>query len=233
MLISKIQMEDNLKLLQKQIEESCTSCSRSSSEITLFWVSKFHPIELVEQAYALGARDFGENRVQEAIEKFTTKQEGMRLHVIGPVQSNKLKKAVQVADSIHSVHSLKTLERLNLFAKEASKVLDVFIQVNTSEEDTKSGVSMDSIHEFLNEMPELENLNYKGLMTIGKNTGNPEDSRKGFAFLRKLRDEFYNSKTHFKNFSDLSMGMTDDLKVAIEEGSTILRVGTALFGNRN
>jgi pyridoxal phosphate enzyme (YggS family) len=190
------------------------------------------PVSAVEEAIALGAREFGENRVQEALEKFLPQREGIACRIIGPVQKNKLRKAVQVAQAIDSVADLESVLKLEALCEEANKNLEILFQVNTSEESTKSGLSMQGAFDFLNALPEPKRLIYKGLMTIGKNTGNPEDSRVCFAFLRGLRVRIFNSKAKFANFTELSMGMTGDLEVAIAEGSTMVRIGTALFGER-
>lgn len=226
------EMKKKLTLLNQRIASAVISCGRSEKEITLIWVSKFHTQDAVNTAYEIGARDFGENRVQEAIEKFSQKKDGVRCHIIGPVQSNKLKKAALVADVIHSMDSLESLEKLNRYSAELNKVLDVLIQLNTSEEDTKSGLQMADAKAFLESLPAHSHLRYRGLMTIGKNTDLAEDSRAGFSFLRALRDEFVNRDSRFSHFTELSMGMTGDLEVAIEEGATMIRVGTALFGSR-
>ena len=198
----------------------------------LVWVSKTQPVSAVEEAIALGATEFGENRVQEALEKFLPQREGIVCRIIGPVQKNKLRKAVQVAQAIDSVADLETVLKLEALCEEANKNLEILFQINASEEATKSGLSMQAAFDFLNALPQPQRLVYKGLMTIGKNTGNPEDSRTCFAFLKNLRDKIFNSQAKFANFTELSMGMTDDLEVAISEGSTMVRVGTALFGKR-
>ena len=198
----------------------------------LVWVSKTQPVSAVEEAIALGATEFGENRVQEALEKFLPQREGIVCRIIGPVQKNKLRKAVQVAQAIDSVADLETVLKLEALCEEANKNLEILFQINASEEVTKSGLSMQAAFDFLNALPQPQRLVYKGLMTIGKNTGNPEDSRTCFAFLKNLRDKIFNSQAKFANFTELSMGMTDDLEVAISEGSTMVRVGTALFGKR-
>jgi len=200
--------------------------------VRLVWVSKTQPVSAVEEAIALGATEFGENRVQEALEKFLPQREGIVCRIIGPVQKNKLRKAVQVAQAIDSVADLETVLKLEALCEEANKNLEILFQINASEEVTKSGLSMQAAFDFLNALPQPQRLVYKGLMTIGKNTGNPEDSRTCFAFLKNLRDKIFNSQAKFANFTELSMGMTDDLEVAISEGSTMVRVGTALFGKR-
>ena len=225
----------------------------------LVWVSKFHPAEAVENAIALGATDFGENRVQEAELKFSeprTAKDGSRVrcHVIGPVQSNKLKKAAIVADCIHSIASIEALEKLEKVCaaypgngNDASgKILDILFQVNAGEEETKSGLDVHEAEAFLNDLEKragasngdgksenFPHLRFRGLMTIGKNTGVAEDSRECFAFLRGLQQKFLAKGGAFAHFDQLSMGMTGDLEVAIEEGSTMIRVGTALFGERD
>jgi pyridoxal phosphate enzyme (YggS family) len=220
------------QLVCERIEKACGACGRGSEEVRLVWVSKTHPVSAVEEAIALGAREFGENRVQEALEKFLPAREGIVCRIIGPVQKNKLKKAVQVAQAIDSIADLESVLKLESLCEEAGKNLDILFQVNASEEATKSGIPMPQAYDFLNNLPEPKRLVYKGLMTIGKNTGNPEDSRVCFAFLRNLRNKIFNSAPKFANFTELSMGMTLDLEAAIEEGSTMVRIGTALFGER-
>jgi pyridoxal phosphate enzyme (YggS family) len=225
-------LESNKQRIFERIEKACRACGRGSSGVGLVWVSKTHPVSAVEEAIACGARVFGENRVQEALEKFLPQRDVIVCRIIGPVQKNKLRKAVQVAQAIDTVADLESVLKLEALCEEANKNLEILFQVNASEESTKSGLSMQEAPNFLTALPEPKRLIYKGLMTIGKNTGNPEDSRACFAFLRNLRDKILNSAPKFANFTELSMGMTDDLEVAVEEGSTMVRVGTALFGAR-
>lgn len=225
-------LEKRRDALETRIMLACKACQRPRESVTLIWVSKFHPITSVEKAIQLGAKEFGENRVQEAIEKFSTPRSGIHCHIIGPIQANKLRKAILVADSIHSIASLDAIHKLESICAETGKILDILIQVNTSEEDTKSGITMAETESFLLSLPEAPHLRYRGLMTIGKNTGIAEDSRVGFRFLREMRDKMHAVGGLFENFSELSMGMTEDLEVAIEEGATLIRVGTALFGER-
>jgi len=215
-----------------RISKACELAGRAPASVCLIWVSKTQPVSAVENAIALGARDFGENRVQEALEKFLPQRPGVNCRIIGPVQKNKLRKALQVAQAIDSIADLESVLKLEALCEEANKKLEILFQVNASEEATKSGLSMQDAFDFLSSLPEPKRLVYKGLMTIGKNTGNPEDSRVCFAFLRNLRDRIFNSQAKFAYFTELSMGMTDDLEVAIAEGATMVRVGTALFGSR-
>ncbi len=225
-------LESNKQIILSRISKACELTGRDPAAIRLVWVSKIQPVSAVEEAIALGAREFGENRVQEALEKFLPQREGVICRIIGPVQKNKLRKAVLAAQAIDSIADLESVLKLEALCEEANKNLEILFQVNASEEATKSGLSMQEAADFLHALPEPKRLVYKGLMTIGKNTGNPEDSRVCFAFLRNLRDKIFNSHSKFSNFTELSMGMTDDLEVAIAEGSTMLRVGTALFGKR-
>ena len=248
------QMREHLAALEARITEACKIAGRSRDSVKLVWVSKFHPAEAVENAIALGATDFGENRVQEAELKFSAPRTALdgsrvRCHVIGPVQSNKLKKAAIVADCIHSIASIEAVEKLEKVCAAAAngqgKVLDILFQVNAGEEETKSGLDVHEAGAFLEDLEKragaavdgksenFPHLRFRGLMTIGKNTGVPEDSRECFAFLRGLRDKFLARGGAFAKFDQLSMGMTLDLEVAIEEGSTMIRVGTALFGERD
>ena len=246
------EMREHLAALEARIGEACKIAGRSRESVKLVWVSKFHPAEAVENAIALGATDFGENRVQEAELKFSEPRMAkdgsrVRCHVIGPVQSNKLKKAAIVADCIHSIASIEAVEKLEkvcaaLPGKGADasqgKILDILFQVNAGEEETKSGLDVHEAEAFLESLAArgetaFPHLRFRGLMTIGKNTGVAEDSRECFAFLRGLRDKFLARGGAFAHFDQLSMGMTGDLEVAIEEGSTMIRVGTALFGERD
>ncbi|MBR2091247.1 MAG: YggS family pyridoxal phosphate-dependent enzyme [Fibrobacter sp.] len=248
------EMREHLAALEARISEACKIAGRSRESVKLVWVSKFHPAEAVENAIALGATDFGENRVQEAELKFSeprTALDGSRVrcHVIGPVQSNKLKKAALVADCIHSIASIEAVEKLEKVCAAAAngegKILDILFQVNAGEEETKSGLDVHEAEAFLEDLEKragaavdgksenFPHLRFRGLMTIGKNTGVAEDSRECFAFLRGLRDKFLAKGGAFAAFDQLSMGMTGDLEVAIEEGSTMIRVGTALFGERD
>ena len=251
------EMRGHLATLEARIAEACKIAGRSRDSVKLVWVSKFHPAEAVENAISLGATDFGENRVQEAELKFSEPRkalngERVRCHVIGPVQSNKLKRAAIVADCIHSIASIDAVEKLERVCAAlpgtdgAGKILDILFQVNAGEEETKSGLDVHEAEAFLADLEKragaasadgksenFPHLRFRGLMTIGKNTGVAEDSRECFAFLRGLQQKFLAKGGAFAKFDQLSMGMTGDLEVAIEEGSTMIRVGTALFGERD
>ncbi|MCQ2103050.1 MAG: YggS family pyridoxal phosphate-dependent enzyme [Fibrobacter sp.] len=261
------EMREHLNTLETRIAAACKQAGRSRESVKLIWVSKFHPAEAVANAIALGAREFGENRVQEAETKFSVRPvdangNAVRCHVIGPVQSNKLKKAAIVADCIHSIASMEAVEKLEKVCAALpgesvttlpgengadaqhpnGKTLEILFQVNAGEEETKSGLDVANADAFLAELESrataggtenFPHLKFRGLMTIGKNTGVAEDSRECFAFLRNLQQKYLARGGVFANFDQLSMGMTGDLEVAIEEGSTMIRVGTALFGERD
>lgn len=252
------EMRGQLAKLETRISAACEKAGRSRESVLLVWVSKFHPAEAVENAIALGAKVFGENRVQEAETKFSERRMALdgstvQCHVIGPVQSNKLKKAAIVADCIHSIANMEAVEKLEKVcagladaAHPEGKTLEILFQVNAGEEETKSGLDVANAEAFLTELEaragacdaagkseNFPHLRFRGLMTIGKNTGVAEDSRECFAFLRNLQQKFFARGGVFANFNQLSMGMTGDLEVAVEEGSTMIRVGTALFGERD
>lgn len=254
MEFTREEMAEHLKVLENRISTACANAGRNRESVKLIWVSKFHPAEAVANAISLGAKEFGENRVQEAELKFAVRPasldgEPVRCHVIGPVQSNKLKKAAIVADCIHSIESFEALDKLQKVCASlvdaghpAGKTLEILLQVNAGEEETKSGLDVSNADGFLAELESrataggvncYPNLKFRGLMTIGKNTGVAEDSRSCFAFLRGLQQKYMAKGGVFAQFDQLSMGMTGDLEVAIEEGSTMIRVGTALFGERD
>ncbi len=229
----------NYTALRARLQLACESANRDAQDVLIIWVSKTNPIEAVEAATDVGldsglARvDFGENKIQECVQKFSEAHPHRQLHIIGPIQSNKLRKAVVLGDWIHTVSSAKQLFQLERIAQEENRQVKVLFQVNTSGENSKSGFLPSDIVDFLDSLPKTHNLLYSGLMTIGVNSGVPEDSRAGFTLLRTWRDQFVNKDERFTHFKQLSMGMTADLEVAIDEGATMIRVGTALFGQRN
>jgi PLP dependent protein len=222
----------NLEIINQKIRNSCAASQREIADVRLIWVSKTKSKELVDAAIIAGAKDFGENRVQEALEKFSPAPKETNLHIIGPIQNNKMRKAVQVANWIHTLDSYEKLDRLNNICAQEGKTLNVLFQINTSGEDTKNGIPLLDASNFLKSVPTLSNLLYCGLMTIGKNTVDIEECRNEFRQLRNLRDDFFNLDTRFTSFRELSMGMSHDMEIAIEEGATMIRVGSALFGNR-
>jgi pyridoxal phosphate enzyme (YggS family) len=222
---------ENLAHLHQQITEACQRSNRPESEVALMAVSKVHPVEAILEAYAAGQRLFGENRVQEFQEKLPHLKElsGAKFHLIGPLQSNKTAKAAELFEAIDAVDSLKIAQRLNTTAAALGKKLPVLIEVKLSHEESKHGLSPEELPALLAAMNDLESIETVGLMTVPPWSEEAESARPYFRELRRLRDE---SAARFPRVTQLSMGMSNDFTVAIEEGSTCVRVGTALFGRR-
>jgi PLP dependent protein len=222
---------DNLARLQEQIAQACRQSNRSQSEVALMAVSKVHPVEVIQEAYAAGQRLFGENRVQEFQEK--SQHLGAlvdaKFHLIGPLQSNKTNKAAELFDAIDAADSLKIAQRLNSAAEALGKKLPLLVEVKLSHEESKHGLAPDELPALLTAMDELKSIEAVGLMTVPPWSLEAETARPYFKELRRLRDE--SQKTH-PALTQLSMGMSNDFVVGIEEGSTCVRLGTALFGKR-
>ena len=224
-------ISENLAHLHQQITEACRRRNRPESDVALMAVSKVHPVEAILEAYAAGQRLFGENRVQEFQEKSPRLKEltEARFHLIGPLQSNKTAKAAEMFDAIDAVDSLKIAQRLNTAAAALGKKLPVLIEVKLSHEESKHGLSPEELPSLLAATNDLESIEAVGLMTVPPWSEDAEVARPYFRELRRLRDE---SAVRFPRLTQLSMGMSNDFTVAIEEGSTCVRVGTALFGRR-
>jgi pyridoxal phosphate enzyme (YggS family) len=222
---------DNLAHLHEQITQACRRANRPRSDVALMAVSKIHPVEMIHEAYAAGQRLFGENRVQEFQEKSPRVKSltGAEFHLIGPLQSNKTAKAAELFDAIDAVDSLKIAERLNAAAAALGKKLPVLIEVKLSHEESKHGLDPQELPSLLAALDELESVAAVGLMTVPPWSEDAELARPYFRELRRLRDD---ALVRFPRVTQLSMGMSNDFVVAIEEGSTCVRVGTALFGRR-
>lgn len=215
---------ENIQEVQKRIESACERSGRSPDEITLVAVTKTIDAAIITSAYEYGIRHFGENRVQEAenkIEALAALRQSITWHMIGHVQTNKVKPVTRLFNIVQSVDSMKLASSLDMQTQET---LPVLVQVNVSGENTKSGFSVDQVSKAISEMNRLTHLDIKGLMTIAPWTDNEEQVRFVFRTLRELRDKL--------GLEHLSMGMTDDYEIAIEEGSTIVRIGRAIFGKR-
>jgi pyridoxal phosphate enzyme (YggS family) len=226
----------NIARVQERIEAAAKRSGRKSKEIALMAVTKTMPAERIREAYQAGLRLFGENRVQEFAEKsdFVADLHGARWHLIGHLQSNKAAKAATLFDGIDSIDSLRLAEKINEAAQKAERSVRVLIEVNVGGEAAKSGVAPVSseFEQILRVAPRLPALEICGLMTIPPFSAQPEGSRQYFAVLRRIRDEVANRKLPKVSMDELSMGMSHDFEVAIEEGSTCVRVGTAIFGAR-
>ena len=217
--------------MREEIAAACRRAHRAEEDVSLMAVSKVHPIEAIREAYDAGQRLFGENRVQEFQQKseHLAELEDAKFHLIGPLQSNKTKKAAELFDAIDAVDSLKTAERLDAAAKALGKRLPVLIEVKLSHEESKHGVALDELPVLLDRMRGFESVEVAGLMTVPPWSEDAELARPYFKELRQLRDQA--AKEH-PAVIQLSMGMSNDFVVAIEEGSTSVRIGTAIFGKR-
>jgi hypothetical protein len=221
----------NLQRIRHEIQDACARAGRDPASVALMAVSKMHPVEAILEAHAAGQRLFGENRVQEAQAKapHLTGLEGLQLHLIGPLQNNKTNKAAEIFHAIDTLDSLRTAERLNTAAASLNKHLPVLIEVKLSPEETKHGLAPEALPALLEALTPLVSLNPCGLMTVPPWSEDPETARPFFRRLRQLRDE---NLVRRPTLTELSMGMTNDFAVAIEEGSTTVRIGTAIFGKR-
>jgi pyridoxal phosphate enzyme (YggS family) len=227
---------DNVVQIRERIARAAARVGRSADSITLMAVSKTVDPERIHQAYAAGLRVFGENRVQEFEEKAAALSElkNAEWRLIGHLQSNKAKKAAELFHAVDSVDSLRLAERLNQSATQAGKTLSVLIEIKVGEEESKAGIPVDSpeLEELLRAAPELEHLQIRGLMTVPPFTEDAEGARPYFRLLRDLRDQIAARNLPRIQMDVLSMGMSHDFEIAIEEGSTCVRVGTAIFGGR-
>ena len=221
----------NLAPIRDRIADACRRANRSDSDVTLMAVSKMHPVEAILEAHAAGLRLFGENRVQEFQAKHPTVSPlpDATFHLIGPLQSNKATKAAELFHSIDTVDSLKLAQRLNAAAQTLNKTLPILIEVKLSHEESKHGLDPAELPALLDALAELPHLRPEGLMTVPPWSTDPEPARPYFQTLRRLRDE---QQPRHPSLTQLSMGMSNDFAVAIEEGSTCIRIGTALFGKR-
>jgi pyridoxal phosphate enzyme (YggS family) len=231
-------LSDNITCLEDQIAVACLAAGRPRAEVELVAVSKNHPTAALVEAVSLGLTRFGENRVQEFAAKSAelthlNLRSKLRAHLIGHLQSNKATKAVEVFDGIDSVDSLKLAERLDEAAAKLNKKLPILLEIKLSHEETKEGLGPDSpeLSELLERLPNLPNLDMQGLMTIAPLDVSEDETRACFRALRELRDTLAQKQPRL-NLSVLSMGMSGDFALAISEGATRIRIGTALFGKR-
>ena len=224
---------ENLAQVRKNINESCNKINRDPNEVTLIAVSKTKPVEMLKEAYDAGARVFGENKVQEIVDKYDQMPSDVKWHMIGHLQRNKVKYIVDKAELIHSVDSLRLAETINQEAAKKDVVSNILIEVNVAEEESKFGVKVEEVLPLIEKIALFPNIQIKGLMTIAPYVKNPEENRPIFRRLRKLSVDINAKNIDNVNVSILSMGMTNDYTVAVEEGATMVRVGTGIFGARN
>jgi pyridoxal phosphate enzyme (YggS family) len=225
-------IEKNWKQVQERVAKAALRSGRSVDDVTLIAVSKTWPIARVQEAVDAGAVNLGENRVQEAQEKVGQITGSVSWHLIGHLQRNKVKVALPIFDLIHSIDSLRLAKEVSKQAVLNGQVVRVLLQVNTSGEASKFGIAPDVAVDLVGQMAQLEGLKVDGLMTIGAFLPNAEDVRPNFIALRQVRDRIVDAQIEGVSMETLSMGMTNDFEVAIEEGATMVRVGTAIFGSR-
>jgi pyridoxal phosphate enzyme (YggS family) len=222
---------ENLSHLRDKIEQSCKRSGRNPEDIKLIAVSKYFDVDAIIEAKSLGLNDFGENRAQELTLKFEKLGDSVCWHMIGTLQKNKVKYVVKAAEYIHSVDSPELVNEINKRAAAVDKVQKILFEVKTSEEETKSGIETETeILELVEKCIESDNIDLIGLMTMAPLTDDKKIIRKSFRDLRNLKDEI-NNKGY--NLTEISMGMTSDFEIAIEEGATMLRIGSAIFGDRD
>lgn len=230
-------ISDNIEKLQQRIHTAARRAGRNSEEIVLMAVTKTHSPERIREAYAANLRVFGENRVQEFATKVGALRDlpGAHWHMIGHLQSNKAGKTAELFDAVDSLDSLKLAHRLNSAAEAQNKRIPVLIEINIGGEDAKSGIAPEAreLDDLLASADRLPALDFRGLMTVPPFTDDPEGARPYFRRLRSIRNSIQQRKLPAINMDILSMGMSHDFEVAIEEGSTCVRVGTAIFGERN
>ena len=220
--------------IKKRVEAACLRVGRKPEEVTLIAVSKTKPVEMLREAYEAGARDFGENKVQEIRDKYANISWPVRWHLIGHLQTNKIKYIVDKVALIHSVDSIKLAQAIDKeAAKHDVKEVPILIQVNFAHEDTKFGLNPEDVFDVVKEISTLEHVKIKGLMQIAPFVDDPEDNRKYFRAMKQLSVDINNKNFDNVDMSILSMGMTNDYEIAVEEGATMVRVGTAIFGERN
>jgi pyridoxal phosphate enzyme (YggS family) len=222
---------ENLKRLKDRINIRCAASGIKAEEIKLVAVSKYFGIDAITEANNLGIKNFGENKAQELRDKFELLGNRVQWHFIGTLQRNKAKYVVKAASLIHSVDSLSLADEINKHATKNNKTQDILLEVKTSFEDTKTGLSQEEqVIELVEYCKTLSNINLLGLMTMAPFTDEEQIIRKSFSDLRKLKDKI-NQKGF--NLTELSMGMTSDFEIAIDEGATMLRIGSAIFGQRD
>lgn len=223
---------DNFKDVTRRIAISCEKSARRPEDVTLIAVTKEASVEAVKEAMASGASDLGENRIQSALEKYKVIGDQVTWHLIGHLQTNKVREAVRIFSLIHSVDSARLALAIEKEALKAGKVQDVLVEVNVSGEETKFGITPPDAPALIKEIGAYPNIKVLGLMTIAPLAPDPEKSRPYFRALRELRDQLNDKRYTINDIRHLSMGMTDDFEVAIEEGATMVRVGRAIFGER-
>ncbi|MEF9953874.1 MAG: YggS family pyridoxal phosphate-dependent enzyme [Clostridium sp.] len=225
-------IRENIELTRAHIKKACERSGRPVTDVTLIAVTKTKPIEMLQEAYDAGSREFGENKVQEILIKTPLLPEDIHWHMIGHLQTNKVK---QIIDKVVMIHSVDSVELAVIIEKEAAKInrfIDILLEVNVAQEESKTGFNMEQVNDAILRISEFPHIKIKGLMTIAPFVENSEENRGIFKKLYQLYVDIKSKNIDNVSMSVLSMGMTGDYEVAIEEGATMVRVGTGIFGSR-
>lgn len=226
-------IKNNIQIVQNKINAACEKAGRNPETANLIAVSKTKPVSMLKEAYDAGIRDFGENKVQEILEKYDQLPEDIRWHMIGHLQRNKVKYIIDKVCLIHSVDSLRLAEEISKEAVKHNLTMPILIELNIGEEESKFGLSLSDCEEMIIQISALPNIQIKGLMTVAPFVENPEENREYFKAMKQLSVDIMTKNIDNVCMDILSMGMTGDYEVAIEEGATHVRVGTGIFGERN
>ncbi|NMB07828.1 MAG: YggS family pyridoxal phosphate-dependent enzyme [Tissierellia bacterium] len=224
---------DNLSIIEKNIEKSLEKSGRKDEKIEIIGVTKTVDVEQINEAISIGIKNIGENRVQELTKKYDIIGDKANYHMIGHLQSNKVKYIIDKVELIHSLDRMSLAKELNKRAKMNDLIINTLIQVNVAEEESKHGLKVDNVIPFIEKISKYHNIKVKGLMTIAPYVENPEDIRWVFRDLRELSSTIKAKDYKHVDMEILSMGMTNDYTIAIEEGANMIRIGTGLFGKRN
>lgn len=225
-------IRENVAAVEAKIAAAAKRAGRNPEDILLLAVSKTKPVEMIQEAVDCGLTALGENKVQEIMEKFEPMGKGVHWHLIGHLQTNKVKYIIDKVDMIHSVESLRLAQEIDKRAAAAKVIMDILVEVNIAGEESKFGVRPEDTEVFLRELSKFDNIHVRGLMTVAPFVNNPEENRVYFRKMRELLVDMNAKKIDNISMDVLSMGMTGDYEVAIEEGATIVRVGTGIFGER-
>ncbi|PKM50266.1 MAG: YggS family pyridoxal phosphate-dependent enzyme [Firmicutes bacterium HGW-Firmicutes-7] len=226
-------IKSNIEEIHSKVIEACRQVGRRQEEVTLIAVTKTKPIEAMEQALSCGIIHVGENKVQEIINKYPHFENNFKWHMIGHLQTNKIKSIIDKVELIHSVDRMKLAQLISLEASKINKVQNILIQVNIAEEETKFGIEKNEVEAFIKEAAQLPNICIKGLMTVAPFVEDAEENRPIFREMFQVFVDINSKNIDNVTMDVLSMGMTNDFEVAIEEGATMVRIGTAIFGERN
>lgn len=229
----RMKIEANLKVIEDRIQSACAVCGREREDVKLIAVSKTKPVEMLKEAYRCGCRDFGENKVQELVDKYDKLPGDVRWHMIGHLQRNKVKYLVGKVYLIHSVDSLRLAEEISKEAVKKGVCVSVLVEVNAADEAGKFGTTVENAVSLVEEISRLPNILIRGLMTVAPYVENPEENRLYFAMLRQIAVDIIHKNIDNVCMKELSMGMTGDYETAITEGATYIRIGTGIFGERD